>query len=92
MSRSGALRVFAPSLFVFVLSIAGLLLGSYWQYVLAIDLGRRDRHRARDDRSMRCITMTGAMRLSALMALLCRWCVDAIPCCIAVRHARGRRG
>jgi len=36
MSRTGALRVFAPSLFVFALSIAGLLLGSYWQYVLAL--------------------------------------------------------
>ena len=38
MSRIGALRVFAPSLFVFALSIAGLLLGSYWQYVLALSI------------------------------------------------------
>jgi ABC-type branched-subunit amino acid transport system ATPase component/ABC-type branched-subunit amino acid transport system permease subunit len=38
MSRIGALRVLAPSLFVFALSIAGLLLGSYWQYVLALSI------------------------------------------------------
>jgi branched-chain amino acid transport system permease protein len=39
MSRTGALRqVFAPSAFLFALSIAGLLLGSYWQYVLALSI------------------------------------------------------
>jgi ABC-type branched-subunit amino acid transport system ATPase component/ABC-type branched-subunit amino acid transport system permease subunit len=30
--------VFAPSAFLFALSIAGLLLGSYWQYVLALSI------------------------------------------------------
>jgi len=39
MSRTSVLwRVFAPSAFLFALSIAGLLLGSYWQYVLALSI------------------------------------------------------
>ena len=39
MSRAGALRrVLAPSLFVVALAVAGLLLGSYWQYVLALSI------------------------------------------------------
>ena len=39
MSRTGALRrVLAPSFFVLALSLAGLALGSYWQYVLALSI------------------------------------------------------
>src|SRR3954468_3831448 len=39
MSRASALRtVLAPSLFVLALSVAGLLLNSYWQYVLALSI------------------------------------------------------